>query len=510
MRLAFPLKYFHFEGMGFYRILHLLAKSIGFAKDDFIKYSSTNFTMLKGRFRDNATLEVKDASYPIVAVYKEGLIVRDNSHLKSVSKLDSANLYPLSAVVEIEEPMRAISSRITLDGESIGELIQHVDPEIEHYILGEAIPASKPPRIPEESDAYSPLYMSGDRIKFNYATIDDLKPFSSQVLKLGDVIVQYRLRPYEDPPSLNGTPIVGVVETPLMISVRDLDSIKVKVGDEIEKGSIIAQDIAIQSELDRKEAELQWLEAVWVAERVRIETRKGELRSRLALIPSNEDLEKLKNIFSARELERRKYERINLSQGLALLEEQLRAEEKAHVAKGKKLEVEISQLKEKMSIESPVSGKVASIRLINITGDKSNIEILILTKNPFPNSSFPPLRGKVRMGGHPNLSGEPNNTPSTLLREKPNNTPFPPLQGNSNNPFHPLWGKDRMGGSIRNISEKCKVTNVVDGDTFSCKFGWTRTETIRLIGVDTPETKHPKKPVEFYGREASNFTKKML
>ncbi|MBF8302614.1 MAG: rane-bound metal-dependent hydrolase, partial [Candidatus Dadabacteria bacterium] len=230
--LGASLALYHFEGMGFYRALHLLAKSIGFAKDDFIEYSSTNFTTLKGRFRDNATLEVKIAEYTIVAVYKEGLIVRDNSHLKSVSKLDSANLYPLSAVVEVEEPMRAISSRITLDGESIGELIQHVDPEIEHYILGEAIPAFKPPRIPEESDAYSPLYMSGDRIKFNYATIDDLKPFSSQVLKLGDVIVQYRLRPYEDPPSLNETPIVGVVETPLMFSVRDLDSIKVKVGDE--------------------------------------------------------------------------------------------------------------------------------------------------------------------------------------------------------------------------------------------------------------------------------------
>jgi len=167
----------------------------------------------------------------------------------------------------------------------------------------------------------------------------------------------------------------------------------------------------------------------------------------------------------------RKYERINLSQELALLEEQLRAEGKAHVAKGKKLEVEVSQLKEKMSIESPVSGKVASIRLINITGDKSNIEILILTKNPFPNSSFPPLRGK---------------------------------------PFLSDVEGVRMGGITNNVSEKCKVVSVSDGDTFSCRYGWTRTETIRLIGIDTPETKHPKKPVQFYGREASNFTKKML
>ena len=32
---------------------------------------------------------------------------------------------------------------------------------------------------------------------------------------------------------------------------------------------------------------------------------------------------------------------------------------------------------------------------------------------------------------------------------------------------------------------------------------------IRLIGVDTPETKHPKKPFEHYEREAYHFTKNL-
>lgn len=31
-----------------------------------------------------------------------------------------------------------------------------------------------------------------------------------------------------------------------------------------------------------------------------------------------------------------------------------------------------------------------------------------------------------------------------------------------------------------------------------------------MILVDTPETVHPNKPVEYYGKEASNYTKKML
>ena len=35
-------------------------------------------------------------------------------------------------------------------------------------------------------------------------------------------------------------------------------------------------------------------------------------------------------------------------------------------------------------------------------------------------------------------------------------------------------------------------------------------EKVRLIGVDTPETVDPRKSVQYYGTEASNFTKKML
>lgn len=35
-------------------------------------------------------------------------------------------------------------------------------------------------------------------------------------------------------------------------------------------------------------------------------------------------------------------------------------------------------------------------------------------------------------------------------------------------------------------------------------------ERVRLIGVDTPETKHPKKPVERFGKEANEFTRHMV
>lgn len=51
-------------------------------------------------------------------------------------------------------------------------------------------------------------------------------------------------------------------------------------------------------------------------------------------------------------------------------------------------------------------------------------------------------------------------------------------------------------------TEQGKVTSVVDGDTFKVKLG-KKVETIRVIGIDTPETKDPRKPVQCYGKEAS-------
>ena len=50
-----------------------------------------------------------------------------------------------------------------------------------------------------------------------------------------------------------------------------------------------------------------------------------------------------------------------------------------------------------------------------------------------------------------------------------------------------------------------RVVRVVDGDTLLLD----RKERVRLIGVDTPETVDPRRPVERFGKEASAFTKRM-
>lgn len=53
------------------------------------------------------------------------------------------------------------------------------------------------------------------------------------------------------------------------------------------------------------------------------------------------------------------------------------------------------------------------------------------------------------------------------------------------------------------------VLSVVDGDTLHLAIGESR-ETVRLIGINTPETKHPTKGVECFGPEASAFLTRLL
>ena len=71
------------------------------------------------------------------------------------------------------------------------------------------------------------------------------------------------------------------------------------------------------------------------------------------------------------------------------------------------------------------------------------------------------------------------------------------------------WRLGRARPAGPPATETARVAAVVDGDTLDVTRAG-RPERVRLLGVDTPETVDPHRPVGCYGPEASAFTHRRL
>lgn len=87
-----------------------------------------------------------------------------------------------------------------------------------------------------------------------------------------------------------------------------------------------------------------------------------------------------------------------------------------------------------------------------------------------------------------------------------NNTPQPAISTTKIVSSSSLPRVATNSGVVAVEGERVLVTKVVDGDTIVVN-GKT---TVRFVGMDTPETVDPRRPVGCYGKEASNKTKSLL
>lgn len=62
-----------------------------------------------------------------------------------------------------------------------------------------------------------------------------------------------------------------------------------------------------------------------------------------------------------------------------------------------------------------------------------------------------------------------------------------------------------LGINFTYAKEKAIFSKCVDGDTIKILLD-NKEYTVRMLAVDTPESVHPTKGVEYYGKEASNYT----
>jgi micrococcal nuclease len=67
-----------------------------------------------------------------------------------------------------------------------------------------------------------------------------------------------------------------------------------------------------------------------------------------------------------------------------------------------------------------------------------------------------------------------------------------------------------LGVHHDDASPTARVVDVLDGDTVLVRLRDGSTDIVRLLGVDTPETHHPTRPVECFGPEAAAYTARRL
>jgi len=65
---------------------------------------------------------------------------------------------------------------------------------------------------------------------------------------------------------------------------------------------------------------------------------------------------------------------------------------------------------------------------------------------------------------------------------------------------------DTISNDNLNFFQNNQVVKVIDGDTFEVYIDG-KIEKVRMIGINTPETVDPRKPVECFGKEASDILK---
>lgn len=95
-----------------------------------------------------------------------------------------------------------------------------------------------------------------------------------------------------------------------------------------------------------------------------------------------------------------------------------------------------------------------------------------------------------------NQQGSSQNSGNSLGTKPPGSNAVPDASGNN------------TSGSSAKLEPNAQVVRIVDGDTMVVRVGRTD-ERLRLIGINTPESVDPNRPVMCFGKEASQHLKSL-
>lgn len=78
-------------------------------------------------------------------------------------------------------------------------------------------------------------------------------------------------------------------------------------------------------------------------------------------------------------------------------------------------------------------------------------------------------------------------------------------------PEQTVAAEEMRTAATSTVETNASVEKVTDGDTFEAKLdGEDKIHKIRLLGINTPETVDPRRPVECFGKQASDKMKELV
>ncbi|MBK1695402.1 metal-dependent hydrolase [Chromatium weissei] len=193
--LAFSALLYPVSGMGFRTGLAHLLGNFDMAREQYVKHVGQHWYRLKLEATDNLTLERISGEFPVVGIWKNGLIVLQGEGLRAVGEnLDAHNLYPNHVELVTGEPLRVVGQRINMRGRTLGWLLKQLDQNRTCYLSGELRMGDQKAAPLQDLDRYRPALFSGQVLRLHYARADDLTAYLDMVAAEGEVFMQVWLK----------------------------------------------------------------------------------------------------------------------------------------------------------------------------------------------------------------------------------------------------------------------------------------------------------------------------
>lgn len=109
---------------------------------------------------------------------------------------------------------------------------------------------------------------------------------------------------------------------------------------------------------------------------------------------------------------------------------------------------------------------------------------------------------------NPNLKNTPKSAPAAVRYFSAQKAAVPVISFSEQ--IKPDNSNASSSLNIDDPDSKFKVIKVIDGDTIQVENASGTRETVRLIGINTPETVDPRRKVQCFGKEASLRAKELL